>query len=1019
MPSDYKKIREDNVRRRGEEFDDIGRFISERLYSDRSHFIYELLQNAEDALKRRFKKYPDNTSNCHVQFKLFHDRLEFRHFGKFFDEPDVAGISDVLRGTKTEDLGQIGKFGIGFKSVYAFTASPEIHSGDEHFVIKRYIRPEAKLPNHDLGIEDDETVFIFPFDHPDLSASEAFDLILNKLRDLGPRVLLFLRHIDEIEWNVVSNGEKGQYIKETELIESFENARRIVVIGQECVHDNEETWLIFDRSVSISDQRDEVHVELGYRLQTDPQDKREKIIRIEQSPLVVYFPTEKETRLGFLIQGPYQTTPARDNIHRDNDWNKKLVEETAELVVTSLRHLKKMGLLSVSLLEALPIRAVDFSESMFSLIYIRVRDTLKDQELLPANDDTFVAAQNANLVRGAELTKLLDQDQLRKLFQSNNKTKWLSTDITQDRAPNLRLYLMNELEVKEVDSEIFAHNLSEEFLASQDDEWFTEFYSYLSGHSALWRPPHWRGILRKKPILRLQNGSHVNPFRSDGSPNAYIAIDGDTETSLPIVKTEISLNDDAHKFLTHLGIPDVDLVAEVIENILPKYNGDSVAIKPEENGSDLKKIEQAYKTDSQENKKRLQSALQDTPFVLADNPSKGKPIYRKPNQVYFGTDELCMYFSGNASFAYVSLDHPQSTLFKDLGVAQTVRIQRNEKHYQGHVVIAREHSHHKRGLDGFDPDIHVDGLERAIASPNLKKSAFIWNAIARPNSDCIQGKVESSTRQTYVGSTKEEQISEFGKLLINSPWLPDSGGKMHKPGELDLDALPVEFNYDEKLADKLGMKKDIITKLAEEAGVSEQDINLAKQIRKASPEVQKEIDSLLHQETKRQPPFPDKSSPDPERRRQQLAKQYDDAPEKKYSKQEKSVRTTRGMVDPSDWLRNQYTNDSMQMVCQICKEKMPFKKRDGNYYFEAVEAFAIDYFPKEHEAQFLALCPLCAAMYQEFIKRDETTMRELHDTLKNSNELVVPLELGEQKTSIRFVERHFYDIKTILELSST
>ena len=53
MPSNYEKIREDNIRRRGEEFDDIGRFISEMLYSDKKHFVYELLQNVEDALERR------------------------------------------------------------------------------------------------------------------------------------------------------------------------------------------------------------------------------------------------------------------------------------------------------------------------------------------------------------------------------------------------------------------------------------------------------------------------------------------------------------------------------------------------------------------------------------------------------------------------------------------------------------------------------------------------------------------------------------------------------------------------------------------------------------------------------------------------------------------------------------------------------------------------------------------------------------------------------------------------------
>ncbi len=102
------------------------------------------------------------------------------------------------------------------------------------------------------------------------------------------------------------------------------------------------------------------------------------------------------------------------------------------------------------------------------------------------------------------------------------------------------------------------------------------------------------------------------------------------------------------------------------------------------------------------------------------------------------------------------------------------------------------------------------------------------------------------------------------------------------------------------------------------------------------------------------------------------------------------------------------------MVCQICKEEMPFKKRDGEYYFEAVEALSRDHFPKEHEAQFLALCPVCAAMYKEFITGDEEAMVSLYDALSNATQPEIPVQLGEVNTSIRFVEVHFRDIKTII-----
>ncbi len=1020
MTSDYKKICQDNIRRRGEEFDDMGLLISEQLYSDRTHFVYELLQNAEDALERRFRQNPDGNFVCKVQFVLFQDRLEFRHSGSLFNEEDVKGLSDVLRGTKKEDFVQIGKFGIGFKSVYAFTASPEIHSGDEHFVIKRYIRPEAKEPSPDFPILSDETVFIFPFDHAELSEQDAFGLIQGKLRRLGPRVLLFLRRIDEIEWRVVPDQEEGQYIKEVEQVDNCKTAHRVTVIGHNNGQDESEDWLIFERPVTVPDNSGQVAVEIGFRLESSTNDETESIKRIHSAPLVVYFPTEKATGLGFLIQGPYRTTPARDNVPEHDAWNRELTRQTAELVVESLRQLKEMGLSSVSLLEALPIGMDDFSEtSLFYPIFSKVRRALMDEELLPVDDGTFVAARNAKIAGSERLNKLLNSNQLRQLLQTTGVTKWLSSEISERRTPDLWRYLRTELEVVEVDPEMFARRLNEQFLACQSDEWFIEFYKFLSGQEALWRPPrYWRtgGILRYEPILRLQDGTHVSPFQDNGSPNAYLASKTDIDTSLPIVKLALSENKGARQFLSQLGIPELDLVAEVIEKILPKYLDDRFTVSIEEYRGDLEKIERAYETDSQEKKRRLRKQLLETPFILAESPHSGKAVYGRPFQVYFGNEDLYMYFSGNDSFACINLDHPQSVLLGNLGVKEAVRIKRREGNWEKHVKIRDQHGWHERGLNGFDPNIKIDGLELAIGTPTPQKSAFIWNKIAVFNSDCIRGVVEKSSRQTYEGSRSVEQVSEFGILLINTAWLPGPDGKLYKPGELTLDDLPESFVRDEKLADCLGMKKDIVAQLAEESGISEGSLEFARQIDEAPPEVQREIASLLKEHQKDQADSPQRSITNPERRQERVKERMENASDKEYETRPRNVRTSRASADPRVSLRILYTNDSDQMVCQICKKEMPFRKRDGEHYFEAVEALSLEYFGKEEDAQFLALCPLCAAMYQEFVKRDREQEAELHQALQSAEGLEVPVTLGEWETSVRFVERHLQDMKTILQV---
>lgn len=1020
MTSNYHKITQDNIRRRGEEFDDIGHFISEQLYSDRSHFVYELLQNAEDALDRRFRENPLLKFPCSVKFVLFEDRLEFRHFGQLFNEADVTGVSDVLKGTKHKNITQIGKFGIGFKSVYTFTATPEIDSGDEHFVIERYIRPKAKEPCSNMA--DGETLFVFPFNHKDLSKKGAFALILDKLKTLGPRVLLFLNRVNEIKWSVEPNGGKGQYLKESQ---NKGKARRVTVIGQNNGQDENENWLIFERPVPVPDGSDKIRVEVGFRLETRTKDEAEGITRIKDAPLVVYFPTEKATRFGFLIQGPYRTTPSRDNIPKDDPWNTTLVGETAHLLAEVLPSLKELGLLSVSLLEALPIRMDDFpQDSMFYPIVAAVREKLMNGDLLPADDGTFTSARWAKLAGSSKLRELLTPSQLKSLFQSNNAMKWLSREITERLTPDLRVYLIKELGIEEIDPEGFTRKISKSFLESQSDEWIISLYRFVGPLPSLWKQSShcWNpvGPLLAKSFIRLKDNSHVRPFRDDKSPNAYLSLGSDTETDLPIIKTEVSQHLDVQQFLRDLGIPELDIIVEVIGRILPKYTTDSSQVSIDEHKRDMTKIEQAYKTDSQEKKHhRLVELLRATPFIRAETPGLESISYRRPTELYFRNDELMAYLSGNDTIGFISQDYSQPMLacFRDLGASDGIRISSESHPGSTEFVSLKVSSGYGRGLRGFDPGIAVAGLEHALTNISVKTSEIIWNKVVVPYRQCIKGKIGYSSRQDFSPDAvklqrEEEQISDFGHLLIDTEWLPDPGGGFVKPSKLRLEDLPESFMRDEKVADQLGMKKDIDYKRAEEAGIPVEYIELI-ELMSEFPGGFQRLRSVIAAPNEK-PIFPTRTVVNLKRRKESLTEQLADAPKKEYEEHERSVRTTRGLVDSALWLRNQYTNDAGQMVCQICKEEMPFRKRDGEYYFEAVEALSWDYFKKEHEAQFLALCPLCAAMYREFVKCDERAMKDLNHALRNSEEPEVSLKLGTLDTSIRFVESHFSDIRTIL-----
>ncbi len=538
MPSDYDSIRADNIREYGEGTRHLS-FLG-RLYTDRTHFIFELLQNAEDA------------GAAKILFELFEDRLEVKHDGRPFDERDVRGVCGVGEGTKAEDLTQIGKFGIGFKSVYAYTSAPEVHSGVEHFRIEHYVRPykaATKVPGDAWT-----TLFVLVFDAPGLESQTAMYEIAERLRNLTARTLLFLRKIKEIEYKLPDK-PGGFYLRDKPV--PRDKARQVTVIGQNNGQDEDESWLVFEREVRTPDGAAKVPVEIAFKLEANSKDRTESIARIKESPLIVYFPTEKSTRFGFLIQGPYRTTPSRDNIPKDDNWNTKLVEETALLLVDALQSLKKMGLLTVALLNALPIRIDDFPEDgMFYPIVEAVRNALLDQELLPTDDETFVSARNAKLASVAELRELLKHDRLKELFQSNNDIKWLSGEITEKKETrDLYDYIKTVLKIVEIRPETFAELITNDFLKAPkcSDSWIIQFYNFLGNDkSKLWKKSD--SILRKKKIkfLRLEDNSHVIPFKTDGRPNAYLP--SSSKTNFTTIKKNVFEDKGAEDFLRNLGL---------------------------------------------------------------------------------------------------------------------------------------------------------------------------------------------------------------------------------------------------------------------------------------------------------------------------------------------------------------------------------------------------------------------------------------------------------------------------------
>ena len=1036
--------------------------LADDLYKKHTHFIFELIQNAEDNTYEERSPYPP----C-ISFRLTKTdpigipgsdgALIIQNNETGFTCDNVNAICAVGRTTKTKAQGYIGEKGIGFKSVFRVTENPHIFSNGYHFCLPKrdeqiglgYIVPQwvDTLPE---GLDGSQTLIILPL----TKTAFGYQKIEEMLRDIEPEVILFLSKLKEIrietdtgaDWTILKDDdaspEVAVVVEGNKQGHAFSYSNDFLVCTRNFdkpadIYHEKRDW-IKSRDASVAFPLDEDSASAG--------------------KIFAYLPIRSDTNFPFLINADFILTSSREEI-QEEPWNHWLMDCVANLVATmSLSALKERKVLTVAFLEKLASRLNDFGaaisgasyvvdrDSLFHPIFARVREAFMNEELLPANDGTFVSASNAKLARGDAIRNLLNDEQLGSLFDLSNENKWLFREITEPRTRDLWHYLRQELEIEEVDPEMFARRLSEQFLVQQRDEWFIDFYKFLTGQRSLWISP-W-STLRSKPILRLKDGTHVNPPRGDGSsPSAYLASEADIDTPSPIIKVELTQDEEVRNFLRELGVREREIVDDVIEHILPKYECDTRVIRVEEHRTDFEKIRRAYNTDSQTNRTRLRERLLETPFILTENTHTERPIYFKPNQLYFGSDELRLYFEGNDSRAFVNLDeYPDSAreLLEDLGVTCIIRVEKRRKDFHGHIVVRSQRSWHVRGLDGFDPDIQVDGLERALIDPNAQKSEYIWKHVAKPNSNCVRGIVENSTNQDYRESSTEEHISDdFGRRLIETAWLPDSAGNMRRPCELTLNDLPESFkqdvNLDTILAEQLGMRRDEVAEFAVRNGLRPEILNNLIQnpqeyeefrewraARNAVPSSGEGTDvepspPRLRDDTQRtrsRPTFPVRQVPDPDRRRTQLDVELENLPAREREQRVRSVQVNTATEYTRVWLKAMYTNDDDQMVCQVCQKEMPFKKRDGKYYFEAVEALTYQHFSTAHEAQFLALCPECAARYQVFIKKDEDTMQEMINQLMVSDKLQIPLQLGELNVNLRFVETHWRDIKQILGTSS-
>ena len=295
----------------------------------------------------------------------------------------------------------------------------------------------------------------------------------------------------------------------------------------------------------------------------------------------------------------------------------------------------------------------------------------------------------------------------------------------------------------------------------------------------------------------------------------------------------------ARAFLEALKFTEPDIVAEVLEVILPRYarlaergaqaadpgtaaDGPAgvAALDRAQHAADLDCIMRAMDEADAGRRSGLLEQLRQTAFLIGENAASGNQRLMPPGALYQRTRDLEIYLDGNPDAWFAADTYgPWLVQLRAMGVRHEVDVQARAPGPLGHVLLVAGFARHERGLDGFDPEARIDGLEFALAHPGHTRAEFVWNVLLAPHRRLIGGVVEKSVREQFADSTRETVRSAAGQAAVSEAWLPGPDGLFHRPADLSLDDLPPTFARDEGLAQALGMSQPVVSQAARRLGI--------------------------------------------------------------------------------------------------------------------------------------------------------------------------------------------------------
>lgn len=793
-------------------------------YSDQAHFIYELLQNADDALATT------------ARFILEKDKLIFAHNGKRHfsvtnptneDEDsetktlgDINSITSIANSNKKGT--SIGKFGVGFKAVFQYTSTPHIYDPDFQFRIERFIVPIA-LEEDFPGRRKDETLFVFPFDHHERDAKEAYTDISEKLKNLS-YPLLFLSNLKSIEFEF---GEiLGLYNKNIKETRTIDNTKvEYIVLTQNDGDDlyDEYLWLFsrsYDRGESYKEEERYLTYSTGFFT-----DEKGNLIPVDK-PAFCYFPTKEVTNLNFIIHAPFLLTDSREGIRAGIQHNDNMIEVLAALSADAMEYLRDIGternlkLINDDIVTIIPVDSDEFSDPSdkstvsFFPFYEDIKNKFKESELLPTQNG-YVKSKNAYWASVTPLPQLFDNTQLGEIVE-NPDACWVFTSLARDEV------LRNQKELFSYIDDIVRTNINEdiilmgrsrnfyvrsgerqnlesikgissEFIEHQPIKWLHNFYKWIS------ETKHRTDIITDKPIFLDQNGKAVAAYDYDKQHILFLPVAN--ISGYTVINQELLKNKETKDFIVKLGIKEPSLRDQIYNIILPQYQKDgNIDADPH-----FLLFFKYYCECSNEDIDEYVSLLKDYEFLTFKED--GEVFRTKASELYMPSSELKKFFETKPTTKFVEFDK-----YKNLVGLQKIKQLESFLTELGVMTSPKIIEDFKDGYYRQEKENFVDGLieiiEKIAETKDKELSLFLWKELCLlENNNSLSfnvlNKIIRHRPDGRYNFTTDYEDSTTANNLRNVDWIIDKSGDFHCANDLYISDLYDEYELETDSASSL------------------------------------------------------------------------------------------------------------------------------------------------------------------------------------------------------------------------